>query len=132
MSDAVKILVADDEQESIDFVRDTFADTPYEVVAAMDGQAALDVARREKPQLIILDVQMPKLNGFEVFSQLRADADLSSVPVVMLTGVADKTGIGFSSDDMGEYLGSPPDAYVEKPIEPVILKQTVNRLLKQA
>ena len=130
MSDAVKILVADDEQECIDFVRETLADAPYEVLAAMDGQAALDLARQQKPQLIILDVQMPKLNGFEVFGQLRADSELSSVPVIMLTGIAEKTGIGFSGKDMGEYIGSEPEAYVEKPIEPIILKQTINRLLK--
>ena len=74
MSDAAKILVADDEQECIDFVRDTLADTPHEVIAAMDGQAALELAREQKPQLIILDVHMPKLNGFEVFSRLRADS----------------------------------------------------------
>ena len=130
MSDAVKILIADDEQDCIDFVVDTLADTPHEIVTAMDGQAALDMARQEKPQLIILDVQMPNLNGFEVFTQLRADSELASVPVIMLTGIAEKTGVGFSGDDMGEYLGSKPDAYVEKPIEPVILKQTINRLLK--
>ena len=130
MSDAVKILVADDEQECIDFVCDTLADTPYEVVSAMDGQAALELAQAQKPNLIILDVQMPKLSGFEVFSKLRADSELSSVPIIMLTGVAEKTGIGFSGEDMGEYLGSEPEAYVEKPIEPIILKQTINRLLK--
>jgi len=48
----------------------------------------------------------------------------------MLTGVAEKTGIGFSAGAMGEYLGSAPEAYIDKPIEPIILKQTVNRLLK--
>jgi len=58
------------------------------------------------------------------------DEKLASVPVIMLTGVAEKTGIGFSGREMGEYLGSEPDAYVEKPIEPVVLRQTVNRLLK--
>ncbi len=132
MSDAAKILIADDEQECIDFVRDTFADTPYEVLAAMNGKAALDLAREQKPHVIILDVQMPELNGFEVFRQLSADSELSSVPVIMLTGIAEKTGIGFSAEDMGEFYGRTPDAYVEKPIEPIILKQTVNRLLKQA
>ena len=130
MSDAVKILVADDEQECIDFVRDSLADSPYEIIAAMDGEAALAAAREQCPQLIILDIQMPKLNGFEVFARLKQDPDLAAVPVVMLTGVADKTGIGFSSSAMGEYLGKEPDAYIEKPIEPVVLKQTIGRLLR--
>jgi len=132
MSDCAKILIADDEQDSIDFVRDALAETSYEVVSAADGEQALKVAQQEKPQLIILDVQMPKSNGFEVFAKLRADKDLDRVPVIMLTGVADKMGIKFTGSDMGEYLGSEPDAYIEKPIEPIVLRQTVTRLLKNA
>ena len=130
MSDCAKILIADDEQECIDFVRDALAETSYEVVSAADGEQALKVAQQEKPQLIILDVQMPKFNGFEVFAKLRADKELSRVPIIMLTGVADKMGITFTGSDMGEYLGSEPDAYIEKPIEPIVLRQTVTRLLK--
>ena len=132
MSDTAKILVADDEQECIDFVRETLADTPHEVLTAMDGEEALEVARQQCPQLIILDIQMPKLNGFEVFAALRGDEKLSQVPVIMLTAVAERTGVNFSEGDMGEYMGSRPEAYVDKPIEPVVLKQTINRLLKQS
>jgi len=130
MTDTATILIADDEQECIDFVRDTFSDTPYEVVSAADGEEALAVARQTQPQLIILDVQMPKRNGFEVFAELQADEALSSVPVVMLTGIGQRLGMGFSEEDMGQYLGKEPAAYIEKPIEPVVLKQTVSRLLK--
>ena len=132
MTDAAKILIADDEQECIDFVREALADTPYEVLAAMDGEEALKVAREQNPQVIILDVQMPKLNGFEVFSKLRADEKLSGVPVIMLTGIAERTGFKFDQKDMGEYMGTQPEAYVDKPIEPIVLKQTINRLLKQS
>jgi CheY-like chemotaxis protein len=132
VASAAKILIADDEPECIEFVREALADTPYEVLGAGDGEEALTVARERKPQLIILDIQMPKLNGFEVFAQLKADAKLKSVPVIMLTGVAEKTGIGFSGQAMGDYLGDEPEAYIEKPIEPVVLKQAISRLLKQA
>lgn len=127
-----KILIADDEPDCIDFVRETLADTPHEVVAAHDGREALALARDQKPDLLILDVQMPEKGGFEVFSELRADKNLGRAPVIMLTGVAQKTGIGFSAADMGQYLGSEPDAYLEKPIEPFLLKQTVDRLLREA
>jgi len=130
MSDPIRILVADDEQDCIDFVREALADTPYEVLAAMDGEQALEVARAQAPQLIILDVQMPKKGGFEVFGDLRADEKLRSVPVIMLTAVAERTGIRYSGKDMGDYVGSEPEAYVDKPIEPIVLKQTVHRLLK--
>jgi len=132
MSEAAKILIADDEPDCIDFVREALADTPYEVLAAADGEEALRIAREAKPQLIILDVQMPKRSGFEVFAELREDENLSSVPVIMLTAIAERTGVKVTGNDMGQYMGSEPEAYIDKPIEPVVLKQTVNRLLKQS
>jgi len=132
MSDAIKILVADDEPECIDFVRDSLAETPYEVLAAADGAEAVEVARQQQPHLVILDVQMPKLNGFEVFAALRGDEKLSAVPVIMLTAIAEKTGMGFSGGDMGDFMGAPPEAYVDKPIEPIVLRQTVRKLLRNS
>lgn len=132
MTDTPKILIADDEQECIDFVREALADIPCEVIAAMDGDEAMETAQREVPQLIILDVQMPKLDGFQVFGKLRSDEKLADIPVIMLTAVSQRTGVDMSARDMGEYLGSQPEAYVDKPIEPIVLKQTVKRLLKQS
>jgi CheY-like chemotaxis protein len=132
MSDTAKVLIADDEQPCIDFVREALADTPCEVIAAMDGEEALEIARRENPQVIILDVEMPKLGGFEVFGELRADENLASVPVIMLTGVKEKSGIEFSGKDMGDFIGAEPNAYIDKPIEPIILKQVVTHLLNQS
>ena len=130
MSSLPKVLVADDEPACIEFVREALADAGCEVVSAADGAEALQAARQHKPQVIILDVQMPKIGGFEVFQQLRADDDLSSIPVIMLTAVAARTGIQFTGRDMGEYTGSEPEAYIDKPIEPIILRQAVRKLLK--
>jgi len=132
MSDTARILIADDEQDCIDFVREALADMPCEVLSAMDGEEALEVARAKSPSLIILDVQMPKRSGFEVFNELRNDDKLATVPVIMLTAIAERTGMKFSSEEMGEYMGSKPEAYVDKPIEPIVLKQTVTRLLRQS
>jgi len=131
MSDRPKILVADDEQECIDLVREALADVPCDVLAAMDGEEALRVAREQGPQLVILDIQMPKKDGFEVFAELRGDEKLAGVPVIMLTAVTARTGIKFSAEDMGDYLQSEPEAYIDKPIEPIVLRQTVQRLLKK-
>ena len=130
MSDRAKILIADDEPDCIDFVREALADGPYDVVSASDGEEALNVARAEAPNLIILDVQMPKATGFEVFQRLRQEAGLASVPVIMLTGIAEKTGVKVDGRDMGAFMGSEPDAYIDKPIEPIVLQQAVKRLLK--
>ena len=132
MSDAATILIADDEQECIDFVRDALADTPHEILVARDGEEALSIARERKPDLIILDVQMPKRDGFAVFAELRADEALRDTPVIMLTAIVERTGVELSARDMGEYMGSEPDAFVDKPIEPIVLKQAVKTLLKRS
>ncbi|MDP7163125.1 MAG: hypothetical protein QF577_00565 [Phycisphaerae bacterium] len=75
-------------------------------------------------------MQILKRNGFEVFAELKGDQDLASVPVIMLTGIAERTGFKFSEKEMGQFMGSEPEAYVEKPIEPVVLRQIIKRLLK--
>ena len=130
MTEHSKILIADDEQECIDFVRESLADMPYEVLAAKDGEEALNLIRQHNPSVIILDVQMPKRSGFEVFSELRGDEKFASIPVIMLTAVTQRTGMKFSAKDMGQYMESEPEAYLDKPIEPILLKQTINRLLR--
>ncbi len=132
MSEPAKILIADDEQECIDFVREALADTPHEIIAAMDGEEALRMAKENSPQLIILDVQMPKATGFQVFEKLKADEKLAAVPVIMLTATAERTGVKLTGEDMSQYMGAQPEAYIDKPIEPIVLKQTVTRLLAAA
>ena len=129
MNPCPKVLIADDEQECIDFIRDTLTDMPCDVISAADGEEALEVARQNQPDLIILDVQMPKRDGFNVFSELRADKNLAKVPVIMLTAVTQRTGMKFDNQDMDQYLGSEPEAFIDKPVEPIILKQTVKKLL---
>lgn len=131
MSDPARILVADDEPECIDFVRDALAEMPHEVIAADDGEAALAAAREHRPDLIILDVQMPKRDGFGVFAELKQDENLCDIPVIMLTAIVERTGVDLSAEDMDQYTGHQPDAFVDKPIEPIILRQTVTRLLKR-
>ena len=125
-----KILVVDDEPDAVEFVKTVMEEAGYDVVTAGNGNQGLAQARAEKPDLIVLDVQMPEKDGFSTFADLQNDADLKAVPVVMLTGVAEKTGIAFSSKDMGGYFGAEPAAYVEKPVDPDLLSQTVARLLE--
>jgi CheY-like chemotaxis protein len=74
-------------------------------------------------------VQMPKKDGFTVLVELRQDPAMADVPVVMLTGVAEATGVRFSKSDVGEYIGVEPNAYVEKPVDPAALSEVVARLL---
>ena len=79
--------------------------------------------------MIILDVQMPKMDGFEVFEKLRKEKSIQSIPVIMLTGIREKTGIRFSADDIHEFYGEKPNGYAEKPISPEALLKTVKEIL---
>ena len=100
----------------------------WTVIEAADGEAGLARARADKPDLMVLDVQMPKKDGFSVFADLAADPQGFAGKIVMLTGVRQKVGIGFSADDMGEFMGREPDAYVEKPIDPDAFQRIIAKV----
>jgi putative two-component system response regulator len=121
------VLVADDEPDAVEFVRSVLEDD-FEVIDAPDGLRALEEAKARRPDLIILDVQMPKKDGFTTLYDLRQDPATKSIPVVFLTAVTERTGIPFSADAIEEYMGERPEAYVEKPIDPAHLLGTVRRL----
>jgi two-component system phosphate regulon response regulator PhoB len=126
---AKKVLIVDDEPDAVDFTKEVVEGEGYSVVTASDGSKGLAAMRREKPDLVILDVQMPDMDGFEVFQEMKKDESLKSIPVVMLTGIKEKVGIGFSADEMKSFMGERPSDYIEKPIDPAKLKQALNKIL---
>lgn len=126
---AKRILIADDEDDARAFIQAALEDDGYAFLTAANGEAALATARAERPDLVILDVQMPRKDGFEVFDELRRDPATRAIPIIMLTGVKGRTGIGFSAKDMGYYYESEPEAFVDKPVDPDLLRETVARLL---
>ena len=128
-ADAKKVLIVDDEADVREFVQAALEDAGCSFLVAADGEAAVKTAVQEVPDLVILDVQMPKKDGFQVFAELRGNAATKSIPVIMLTAVTQRTGIGFDANAMGEYFGSEPEAYIDKPIDPVKLLETAKKLL---
>jgi DNA-binding response OmpR family regulator len=80
-----RILLAEDEQQIGDMVAFKLANAGHDVLRVVDGEAALAAAERERPDVIILDVMMPVLDGFAVLGRLKADPGLSTIPVIMLT-----------------------------------------------
>ena len=126
MPDATRTaLVVDDEAVARDFLRAILESIGWKVIQAIDGETARKSAIENMPQLILLDVQMPGESGFSVFAELRENQATAKIPVVMVTGVAEKTGIQFSGKEMGEFIGKEPEAYLEKPVDPEVLKSTV-------
>jgi CheY-like chemotaxis protein len=126
---AKKVLIVDDEADVRQFVMVALEEDGYAFLEAEDGEAAVKIAGAEKPDVVIMDVQMPKKDGFQAFYDLRNSEGTKSIPVIMLTAVAERTGIKFDAKDMGDYLGSEPEAYIDKPIDPEKLQETVAKIV---
>lgn len=115
------ILVVDDEPKIVRLARDYLEKNNFRVVTASDGQSALTTARREKPDLIILDLMLPNIDGREVCKIIRKESD---VPIIMLTALAEEidqvTGLEIGADD-----------YITKPFSPRALVARVRALLRR-
>ena len=116
-----KILIADDEPNIIKMVESRLQSQGYIVIAARDGEQALEKAKSEKPDLIILDVMMPKLDGNEVCRRLRASAECKNIPIVMLTACG-------QAADIKKGMEGGADSYVSKPFKSATLLGIVSAL----
>jgi len=119
-----KILLVDDETDFVDVVRTRLEAHQYKVIPAYDGEEALEKIKEEKPDLIILDIVLPKLNGFDVCRKLKIDDNYKDIPIIMLTAKFQKSDIEF-----GKAMGA--DAYIVKPFEPEVLVEKMRELLKK-
>jgi DNA-binding response OmpR family regulator len=118
-----KILVVDDEPDAVELIKFNLKAAGYDVATAADGEEALKKARSLLPNLIILDLMLPEVDGLEVCKILRRDARVSSVPIIMLTAKAAEI-----DRVLGLELGA--DDYVTKPFSPRELVLRVKRLLR--
>ena len=118
------VLVADDEAPVRYVVRKMLGDD-YTVLEAMDGQAVLDMARRHQPDIILMDIMMPKMDGYTAVSMLKADEATKHIPIVMLTAVGQEL-----NKKLAQKMGA--DGYITKPFTQQDLLHTIGRLLKSA
>jgi CheY-like chemotaxis protein len=117
-----RILVVDDEPNILYALEETVHDLGFECIAACDGEDALVIARAARPDLVITDVIMPGLNGFELCERLKADEATRGIPVVMVTVRA-----GARDKSQGAAVGA--DAYLTKPFHLTELQQLIDTLL---
>ncbi|MDP1961191.1 MAG: response regulator, partial [Reyranella sp.] len=110
MRDPARILVVDDVADNVEILRMRLESLGYEVVVAVDGEQALAVAREALPDLILLDIMMPKIDGLEVVRQLKADTSLPFIPVILVTAKAGPKDVNAGLDAGG-------DDYLTKPID---------------
>ena len=116
------ILVADDEEDLRELVAYRLTRSGYQVIGAGDGLQALELAAERTPDLMVLDVMMPKLDGYELTRRVRAEAALRSIPVILLTARSQESDI-----DRGFEVGA--DDYLKKPFNPDELVARVRAVL---
>jgi len=123
MRDPARILVVDDIPDNVEILRMRLGSLGYEVVVAEDGEQALAVVRETPPDLILLDIMMPRIDGLEVVRRLKADATLPFIPVILVTAKASPTDVVAGLDAGG-------DDYLSKPIEHGALVARVRAMLR--
>lgn len=120
----IKILIADDEPDILEIVGFHLSKAGYEVITAKDGSEAIEKAKITQPDCIILDIMMPKRNGFEVCEYLRSQPSFDKTLIVLMTALNDET-----SHIKGLELGG--DDFVSKPISPKVLLSRINALFRR-
>jgi len=124
MANQATILVADDDRDIVDLVRYNLQVAGHIVIVAYDGMQAVQLALETTPDLLLLDVMMPKMDGLEVCRYVRQSADLSHIPVVMLTAKN-------SEDDEVQALNDGADDFIRKPVSPKRLISRVRAALRR-
>jgi len=117
-----RILVVDDYPQVVEVLKIRLESAGYEVLAAYDGQEALNVARREHPDLILLDVLLPKINGYKVARLLKFDKKFKEIPIIMLTSRAKQ-----ADAELGIEAGA--NEYIFKPYNPAKLMEMIAKYL---
>jgi two-component system, OmpR family, alkaline phosphatase synthesis response regulator PhoP len=128
MTDKKQILLIDDDPDFVEAVKVIVENGGYDVRVAYDGQEGLEAVAEQKPDLIVLDVMMPVMNGHEACAKLKEDAATKDIPIILLTAVADRvTTSTYTHRDM---LESEAEDYMPKPVEPQELLERIQSWLK--
>jgi two-component system alkaline phosphatase synthesis response regulator PhoP len=128
MAEKKKILLVDDDPDFVEAVKVIVESGGYEVKVAYDGKEALEAIEEEKPDLIVLDVMMPVMNGHEACARIKGNKETVNIPIILLTAVADRvTTSTYTHRDM---LESEAEDYMPKPVEPAELLELIKSWLK--
>jgi len=127
-----KILIIDDEPAVVSYLEMVLHDAGYRTVSAADGQEGMEIVRHELPDLVTLDISMPKASGTRFYKDIKTDPDLKATPVIIVTAVT-----GYGGDPYGyerflsqRRLVPPPDGFLPKPIDREEFLAKVKELLE--
>jgi CheY-like chemotaxis protein len=148
MSDKKQLLIVEDNEESVIFLAQILENCGYQYQVARNGVEAISAVRENRPALVLLDIMMPQKSGIHVLREMRNDPDLKDIPVIVVTGMSDVTGVdlhtgreepnGDEGDvvahEFGSVLGEKvrslrPDALIEKPFAPLTVIRQVQSFL---
>ena len=125
------VLSVDDEDHVREFVSTVLEENGYTPIQATNGEEAMDIIRRSRPDLIIMDILMPKESGIRLYREVKTSESLKNIPVIIYSGVARRTALraqAAQTESRGERVPN-PDAYLEKPVTPERLAAAVRRIL---
>ena len=117
-----RILSVEDQEDNRRIVRDLLTSVGYEMIEAADGESGVRLAEEQRPDLILMDIQLPGIDGYEATRRIKARAELQNIPVIVVTSYA------LSGDD-AKARAAGSDAYVAKPFSPRELLATIRRFL---
>ena len=122
MSEKKRILIVEDEIELNEMIKMRLEANDFEITTAFDGQEGLEKARELEPDLIILDLMLPKIDGYKVCGLLKSDSRYNKIPIIIFTALAQT-----SNKEMGMELGA--DAYITKPFQSEVLLTKIKELI---
>jgi CheY-like chemotaxis protein len=117
------VLIVEDNERNLKLVRDVLGFAGFSVLEACDAEAGIELARLQKPDVVLMDINLPGMNGFEALAALRADTLTASIPVLAVTAYA-------MTDDRARILAAGFDGYVEKPLDVRALPGQVQALIR--
>ena len=123
-----KILLVDDDADFTEAVKLLLESRSYDVTAANDGKEGLKKVQTEEPNLIILDVMMPEMDGYQVCAKLKADPKYRQIPILLLTAVGEAITTTSYTKEMGMRIEA--DDYIPTPVEPIEIVERVEKLLR--
>jgi twitching motility two-component system response regulator PilH len=125
------VMAVDDEVEAREFVSAVLQEEGYTPILAQNGEEAMELIKKNKPDLVIMDILMPKQSGIKMYRDLKSSESLKDVPVIVYSGIPRRTlfrAQAAMSETSGESVPD-PEAYLEKPVTPKRLAETVKRVL---
>lgn len=125
-----RVLIVDDDDDNLAYLSNIVAEAGYAVDTLSDSSEAVAKMQTDPPDMVFLDIQMPRMNGFQVLKAIRETESLAEMPVVFLSAISSVTGEEYDPDKIQARYGVRPDAFMSKTIEPEAVREQLATFVK--